>query len=277
MTYISLLWSSFYGKYMAVGTSRGNDRAGVAFQLADDLANPSTWSEQTLIDAGNFIDIQHGNGKCLRFSTLKLEDAAGRAHHHHHHHHHLSLSLALSRPPRSPSLLAVDVLARVRNFVRHNAFKGTERNATTPIPGMFARSHYSNGTCGSAIWWLSPKNSSKHRVNSCTECGIPDCSPENLHNVPAATMDATPEGPSFDCHWIGGGAFGVGDYIHPSLIDESSTDPNFNTVGETASLFFVTDDCKQRLYQDGQESCTPWDNDGILHRDVIKVPVKFSK
>lgn len=63
MTYISLLWSTFYGKYMAVGTYHGNDHAGAAFQLADDLADPSTWSEQTLIDAGNFINIQHGNGK----------------------------------------------------------------------------------------------------------------------------------------------------------------------------------------------------------------------
>lgn len=161
--------------------------------------------------------------------------------------------------------------------VRCNAFKGTERNATNPIPGMFARSIYGNGTYGATIWWLSPKNSSKHRVNSCTECGIPDCSPDNLHTVPAATMDATPDGPAFDCHWIGGGAYGVGDYIYPSLMDESSTDPNFNTVGETASLFYVTDDCEQRLDNNGHKSCSPWDNDGILHRDVIKVPVQFNK
>ena len=79
------------------------------------------------------------------------------------------------------------------------------------------------------------------------------------------------------CVFITGGATGIGDYIYPSLIDESSTDPNFNTVGATASLFYVAEVCSQILNTSGVARCSPWDTDGIVHRNVVKIPVRFSK
>lgn len=215
MTYISLLWSTFYGKYIAVGTYHGNDHLGVAFQLASDLADPTGWSEQTLIDTGSFVDITHGNG--------------------------------------------------------------TARNVTLPIPGLFARAIYQNRTLGPAIWWLSPGNETKHHVYGCDSCGIAACSQDYLHNVPASVIDAIPESSIFDCLWIGGGGTGNADYIYPSVIDESSGDSNFNTIGASASLFFVTDRCEELNNVSGHVRCTPWDMDGIVHRDVVKMPVQFSK
>ena len=129
---------------------------------------------------------------------------------------------------------------------------------------------------GSAIWWLSPQNKTKHHVYGCNDCGIAACSDEFLHNVPGIAIDAIPEGSIFDCRWIGGGGVGYADYIYPSLIDESSSDPNFSTVGAQASLFYVTDDCMSWENISGRQTCTPWDRDGIVHRDVVKMPVQFS-
>ena len=66
--------------------------------------------------------------------------------------------------------------------------------------------------------------------------------------------------------------------IYPSLIDETapSTYLNFETVGKTASLFLVTNDCVawQNVSGHGMR-CTPWDSDGNVHRSVIKLPVAF--
>jgi hypothetical protein len=56
MTYVTLGWSTFYQKYIAVGTSRGNDRLGWSFQLASDMANPTGWSEQVAIETGGYIE-----------------------------------------------------------------------------------------------------------------------------------------------------------------------------------------------------------------------------
>lgn len=55
MTYISLLWSSFFQQYMAVGTSKGNDHLGWSFQLTANLAKPDSWSNETAISTNGFV------------------------------------------------------------------------------------------------------------------------------------------------------------------------------------------------------------------------------
>lgn len=55
MTYISLLWSSFFQQYMAVGTSKGNDHLGWSFQLTANLADPGSWSNETAIATNGFV------------------------------------------------------------------------------------------------------------------------------------------------------------------------------------------------------------------------------
>ena len=77
---------------------------------------------------------------------------------------------------------------------------------------------------------------------------------------------------------IGAGGTGANGYIYPSLMDEASHDPNFQTVGQTASLFLVSSDCVEWINVSGRgEECSPFDSDGNLHRSVVKVPVKFDK
>jgi hypothetical protein len=79
---------------------------------------------------------------------------------------------------------------------------------------------------------------------------------------------------------LGGGGTGVADYIYPSLMDEDANenDPNFEEVGENATLFLVTDACiTWHTSPSGVDTCTPWDSDGVLHRGVVKLPVTFQK
>ena len=78
---------------------------------------------------------------------------------------------------------------------------------------------------------------------------------------------------------LGGGGVGVADYIYPSLMNEDATasDPNFQEVGERATLFLVTDNCMSWHNRSGVLSCSPWDSDGQVHRSVVKMPVTFRK
>lgn len=78
---------------------------------------------------------------------------------------------------------------------------------------------------------------------------------------------------------LGGGGEGVGSYIYPSLMDEDAmaSDPNFQEVGERATLFLVTSECMSWRNSSGVLSCSPWDSDGQVHRSVVKMPVAFRK
>jgi hypothetical protein len=212
MTYISLLWSTFFNSYMIVGCTEGNDHIGWSLQLAADLSEPK-WGPQQAFDTSGHI-----------------------------------------KPGGDP----------------------VQKKVPTPVIGIWARSI--NGTVlGPQIWWLSPTNSSKHKVYSCTPCGVPACTPSALHNVPITQLSAIAEGRPFGCGMIGGGGGGTSAYIYPSLMDESSDDANFQTVGKTASLFLVRSECVQWHNASGHMQCTPFDYDGNLRRSVVKVPVEFSK
>lgn len=43
----SLLWSTYYQKYLLLGTTSGNDRDGWSLQLSDDLIS---WSQPEAVD-----------------------------------------------------------------------------------------------------------------------------------------------------------------------------------------------------------------------------------
>lgn len=58
ITYVSLLWSSYYGRYMAFSTNNGNDGGGWTFQLSDDLIN---WDAPIDVITNGLI-VPAGNG-----------------------------------------------------------------------------------------------------------------------------------------------------------------------------------------------------------------------
>jgi hypothetical protein len=212
MTYISLLYSTFYKAHIIVGTSSGNDAAGWSFQIAEGKLSAAKWGPQIEIAPRGFVQ-PGGNA------------SQGRVH--------------------------------------------------QPVAGKWARAEYTNGTLGDKIWWLSPKGTKHWDTLGCTPCGVPTCTAPLLQNVPARVLDAHPEGPHFSCRMIGGGGRGVVNYIYPSLMDQASSDPNFATVGEMATLYVVTDDCIAWSNATGVERCSPFDSDGIVHRGVVKMPVAF--
>jgi hypothetical protein len=58
-------------------------------------------------------------------------------------------------------------------------------------------------------------------------------------------------------------------FRHPTLLDHNSTDRNFNTIGQTAYLYFT------------KSNLLPEDEDGpcqeSLDRDLVRVPIRFTK
>ena len=65
MTYISLLYSTFYKAHIIVGTSGGNDAAGWSFQVASGELAAAQWGPQIPIATGGFVqpggNATHGN------------------------------------------------------------------------------------------------------------------------------------------------------------------------------------------------------------------------
>jgi hypothetical protein len=65
MTYISLLYSTFYKAHIIVGTSGGNDAAGWSFQVASGELSAAQWGPQIPIATGGFVqpggNATHGN------------------------------------------------------------------------------------------------------------------------------------------------------------------------------------------------------------------------
>ena len=135
------------------------------------------------------------------------------------------------------------------------------------------------GVLGAKIWWLSPGNASKHwDTLGCTPCGVPACTPATLRNVPESVLNSITEGPHFSCTMVGGGGRGVASYIYPSIIDETApvADVNFETVGETATLYLVTNECITWSNTSGHETCSPWDDDGIVRRGNVAGTLGYS-
>ena len=212
MTYPSLAWSTFYSKYLIMGTEDGNDSAGWAFALSDDLSQPQSWSAPVSVDLGGYI-VAAGNGTVTRTSV----NISGR--------------FLLSQNPSQ-----------------------------------------------SQVWWENDAKTGKWAVGSCTPCPNVSACGTNIVRVPQSDLDALPDMGSFSCSKAGlYKAVGVGAYLYPRLIDPDSDDDNFGTVGETAQLFLVTNNCVAAKVTDNEKVvCTPWTANGILHRDIVRIPVKFS-
>jgi len=60
-------------------------------------------------------------------------------------------------------------------------------------------------------------------------------------------------------------------------VDPSSTSDNFDEVGATAVVFLVAQACVNAVADgNGGVACSPFDADGLLVRDLVRLPVEFS-
>lgn len=147
----------------------------------------------------------------------------------------------------------------------------------TPMPGRFIqRQDHSD-----AIWWEDPTHSFRRQVGSCNPCpGIYACGP-NRTRLPDAQFDSIkPLEKGFSCIDIGFKPVTntYMAYLYPTLLDPSvaSSRPNFDEVGQSALLFLIGQGCAGiRRKSLTQLSCDPFDRNGLLYRDILKVPVKF--
>ena len=128
------------------------------------------------------------------------------------------------------------------------------------------------------MWWENANKTGKWAVGSCTPCpNVSACGP-NLVKVPQSELDALPDKGLFSCTSCGlYNVSGVGSYIYPRLVDPDSADDNFGTVGRTAQLFLITNNCVSASLANGGATpeCSPWDEQGLVHRDIIRVPIEF--
>jgi hypothetical protein len=66
------------------------------------------------------------------------------------------------------------------------------------------------------------------------------------------------------------------DFLYPTLVDPSSPSDNFDEVGSNAQLFLVASRCAGVLTNAaGALECSPFDDDGVLNRDLVRVPIAF--
>jgi len=57
----------------------------------------------------------------------------------------------------------------------------------------------------------------------------------------------------------------------------AATHPNFDQVGSNATLFLVAQACVNAAGSaSGGVSCSPFDDQGLLVRNIIRLPVTFS-
>jgi hypothetical protein len=64
-SYVTLLWSTLFNRYMAFSTAGGNDGAGWAFQLSDDL---EAWDAPINVETNGLV-IPAGNGSAIGPAT----------------------------------------------------------------------------------------------------------------------------------------------------------------------------------------------------------------
>ena len=122
------------------------------------------------------------------------------------------------------------------------------------------------------VWWENAEHTVRRAVGSCTPCpGLPACGAA-LVQIPDAEFDALAERAAFSCAWMYNTS-GYGDFFYPTLIDPASTSDNFDEVGADAQPFLVGQRCVNAA---GDGSCSPFDEDGLLVRNLLRVPVVFS-
>jgi len=122
-----------------------------------------------------------------------------------------------------------------------------------------------------SVWWEDADHTVKRRVGSCTPCpGLSACG-KDLVPIPDAEFDALEERPNFSCSFLYNTS-GYSDFYYPTLVDPESPEDNFDTVGTNATLFLVGNRC---VNADGNGGCTPFDENGLLVRDLLRVPIQF--
>jgi hypothetical protein len=122
------------------------------------------------------------------------------------------------------------------------------------------------------VWWEDAAHRVRRRVGSCTPCpGLSACG-SALVPIPDAEFDALQEAGAYTCSWQYN-ATGYSDFYYPTLVDPASASENYDEVGASANLFLVAQAC---VGVDGSGACTPFDDSGLLVRDVIQVPVQFT-
>jgi hypothetical protein len=123
-----------------------------------------------------------------------------------------------------------------------------------------------------SVWWEDAGRTVRRRVGSCTPCpGVSACG-SALVPIPDAEFDGLAERGAYSCAWQYNTS-GYGAFYYPTLVDPDSPSDNFDEVGASARLFLVAQAC---VGVDGSGACTPFDDNGLLVRDVIQLPVQFS-
>jgi hypothetical protein len=209
MTYASLVYSTFYKRFMLFGTNDGDDNGGWEFALTDDFIN---WDSWTMLQLNGYLD---GMGNAT-----------------------------ITPPP-----------------------------ANTTLPGRFIKVATSDG-----VFWEDPTSTYKRPVGSCTPCPqINACS--SVVTVPQSVFDGLVNRSGLTCGLLYNTS-GYTAYYYPTLIDGSValTNPSFDAVGQSATLFVVAQRCVNAYYDapSGQMKCSGFNPDGILYRDILSIPVVFT-
>lgn len=148
--------------------------------------------------------------------------------------------------------------------------------ANMTMPGRFImRNTSGNGE----IWWEDPTKTYKFDVGTCNTCpNVNAC--EIYVKVPDSEFDNLINRTEFSCTLIGWNATGISHLFYPTLIDSSEPtleNANFETIGSEGTLFLISQRCVSASGSGANGlSCSPFDVNGLLVRDTIKVPITFS-
>jgi hypothetical protein len=155
-------------------------------------------------------------------------------------------------------------------FIEPGGDPSVTPNPGAAFSGRFVQRLHHPGD--SRVWWENEGASERRAVGSCMPCpGVYACG-SNLTLIPDAEFDALVEKPAYGCGWQFN-VSGTSDYYYPTLVDPASTEANFDTVGDSATLFLVANQC---VGVDGSGGCTPFDDNGLLVRNLVQVPIQFS-
>ena len=126
------------------------------------------------------------------------------------------------------------------------------------------------------VWYEDEKQTYRTRVGACEPCPhINACT--NVTLIPDEDFDALEDHGTFTCDpWFT--SSGYSDYYYPTLVDPNSPSDNFDEVGDSAVLFLVGQRCVGGGGMDanGNLECTPFDENGLLVRDLLRVDVQFA-
>jgi len=157
---------------------------------------------------------------------------------------------------------------------------GGNGTITPPPPNMTMPGRFimRNTSGNGEIWWEDPTKTFKYGVGTCTIC--PETNACQLYvKVSDSEFDNLINRTEFSCGLIGWNATGISHLYYPTLIDSSApslANANFDSIGSEGTLFLVSQRCVSASGNGNGISCSPFDVNGLLVRDMIKVPITFS-